>query len=373
MSISEFALIDRYFRDCGARRTDVPLGIGDDAAVLECPPGKQLVAAIDTLVEGVHFPVGSPPASIGHRALAVNLSDLAAMGAEPAWALLALTMREVREDWLSEFSRGLGTLAREHNVALVGGDTVSGPPTVTIQVLGFVERSRAIRRSGARPGDVVFVTGTPGDSAGGLAMELEAGAALAEQGSSPARGGSPSIGDQAHSPSRSAPHSIADQRDTAPVDRATLPTRCSPQSIQALRNRFLFPTPRVALGRALLDYASACIDVSDGLLGDAGKLANASGCAVDLEYSQIPISVALTDAFGEQRAREMALSGGEDYELCFTVPASRIDDMLNALPLERWSYTRIGVIKEGVGARVINNGTVMDFSHSGYDHFPSSR
>jgi thiamine-monophosphate kinase len=255
-------------------------------------------------------------------------------------------MREVREDWLSEFSRGLGTLAREHNVALVGGDTTSGPLTVTIQVLGFVERSRAIRRAGARPGDVVFVTGTLGDSAGGLAIELEAGAALAEQASAPVRGASRAVADQA---------------------------RCSPQSIEALRNRFLFPTPRVALGRALLDYASACIDVSDGLLGDAGKLAHASGCAVDLEYSQIPISVALTDAFGEQRAREMALSGGEDYELCFTVPASRVDDMLNALPLERWSYTRIGVIKDGVGARVINNGTVMDFSHSGYDHFPSSR
>ena len=325
MSLSEFELIDRYFRDCGARRADVPLGIGDDAAVLECPPGKQLVAAIDTLVEGVHFPVGSPPASIGHRALAVNLSDLAAMGAEPAWALLAITLREVQEEWLSEFSRGLCALALEHNVALVGGNTTAGPLSITIQILGFIEPSRALRRSGARPGDIVFVTGTPGDSAGGLSFELE--------------------------------------------NQKTL----SGPSHITLRNRFLFPTPRVSLGRHLLDYASACIDVSDGLLGDAGKLAQASGCAVELEYSAIPISVSLADAFGEQRARELALSGGEDYELCFTVPPSRIDDMLNALPLERWSYTRIGVIKDGVGARVIDNGTVMDFSHSGHEHFRSSR
>jgi thiamine-monophosphate kinase len=332
MPLSEFALIDRYFRDCGARRSDVPVGIGDDAALLVCPPGKQLVAAIDTLVEGVHFPVGSPPASIGHRALAVNLSDLAAMGAEPAWALLALTLREARDEWLAEFSRGLGSLAREHNVALVGGDTTSGPLTITIQVLGFVEPSRALRRSGAQPGDVVFVSGTPGDAAGGLAYELK-----------------------------------TDQGD-GPASISALPA-----SIAALRNRFLFPTPRVALGRSLLEFASACIDVSDGLLGDAGKLAHASGCAVELDYSTIPLSTALTDAFGEQRARELALSGGDDYELCFTVPPSRIDAMRAALPLGRWSYTPIGVIKAGTGARVIHNGTVMDFSHSGYDHFSASR
>jgi thiamine-monophosphate kinase len=320
MSLSEFALIDRYFRDCGARRTDVPLGVGDDAALLECPPGKQLVAAIDTLVEGVHFPVGSPPASIGHRALAVNLSDLAAMGAEPTWALLALTLREARDEWLTEFSRGLGALAREYNVALVGGDTTSGPLTITIQVLGFVEPTRALRRVGAQPGDIVFVSGTPGDAAGGLQFEL-----------------------QGH------------------------------KEFEALRNRFLFPTPRVALGRHLLDFASACIDVSDGLLGDAGKLAHASGCAVELEYSQIPLSAALTDAFGEQRARELALSGGDDYELCFTVHPSRVESLRTALSLERWSYTPIGVIKAGTGACVMHNGTVMDFSHSGYDHFSASR
>src|SRR5688572_27196209 len=147
MPLSEFALIDRFFRDCGARRGDVPLGIGDDAALLACPAGKQLVATIDTLVEGVHFPKGSSPRSIGHRALAVNLSDLAAMGAEPAWALLAITLPKPDESWLAEFSSGFCALARTHNVALVGGNTTSGPLSVSVQMLGFVEPSRALLRS----------------------------------------------------------------------------------------------------------------------------------------------------------------------------------------------------------------------------------
>jgi thiamine-monophosphate kinase len=324
MALSEFALIDRFFRDCGATRSDVPLGIGDDAAVLDVPPGKQLVAAIDTIVEGVHFPKGSAPASIGHRALAVNLSDLAAMGAEPAWALLSLTLPQADEQWLTEFSRGLGALARAHNVALVGGDTTSGPLSITIQVLGFIEPTRALRRAGGRAGDAVFVSGTPGDAAGGLALEL-----------------SPSANDTpAH---------------------------------MALRERFLFPTPRLELGRLLLDFASACIDVSDGLLGDAGKLAQASGCGVQLDYAALPVSPGLVAAVGEHRARELALTGGDDYELCFTVSPSRIEDMLNAVPAGKWGYTRIGVLTADPRAAVIRDGSVMQVSHSGFDHFASPR
>src|ERR1700722_2378199 len=157
MPLSEFALIDRYFRNCGYKRQDVRLGIGDDAALLDSPAGCDLVAAIDTLVSGVHFPHGSPPASIGHRVLAVNLSDLAAMGARPAWALLALTLPSVNELWLEEFTAGLATLARGHDVALVGGDTTSGPLCVTIQILGHVPKSTALLRSGGRPGDLLFV------------------------------------------------------------------------------------------------------------------------------------------------------------------------------------------------------------------------
>jgi len=320
MPLSEFALIDRYFRNCGVKRADVRLGIGDDAALLDCPAGCDLVAAIDTLVDGVHFPRGCPAASIGHRVLAVNLSDLAAMGARPAWALLALTLPNSDEAWLSEFAAGFSDLARGYDVALVGGDTTSGPLCATVQVLGHVPHSQALLRSGAKAGDLVFVSGTPGDAAAGLAVE---------QG-------------------RLAPTS-----DVASY----------------LRKRFLFPSPRMALGKCLRGFASACIDVSDGLLGDAGKLAHASGCGVELNYREIPISEALVEAVGDARARELALTGGDDYELCFTVHPDNVGKLRHELPPERWGYSLIGSIREAPGARVLENGNVMEFSHSGYDHF----
>ncbi len=320
MPLSEFALIDRYFRNCGVKRADVRLGIGDDAALLDSPAGCDLVAAIDTLVEGIHFPRGCPAASVGHRALAVNLSDLAAMGARPAWALLALTLPNSDEAWLSEFAAGFSDLARGHDVALVGGDTTSGPLCATVQVLGHVPRSRALLRSGARPGDLVFVSGTPGDAAGGLAVE---------QGR------------------------LATTSDVASY----------------LRKRFLFPSPRMALGKCLRGFASACIDISDGLLGDVGKLAHASGCGVELNYHELPVSEALVEAVGDARARELALTGGDDYELCFTVHPDNVGKLRHELPPERWGYSPIGSVREAPGAVVMEDGNVMEFSHSGYDHF----
>ncbi len=320
MALSEFALIDRYFRNCTPRRPDVRLGVGDDAALLDSPAGCDLVAAIDTLVDGVHFPHGCPAASVGHRVLAVNLSDLAAMGAKPAWALLALTLADIDEDWLAEFAAGFSELARAHDVALVGGDTTSGPLCATVQILGHVPRGQALLRSGARPGDLVFVSGTPGDAAGGLAVE---------QG-----------------------------RLQGSVDAMTY-----------LRKRFLYPTPRLALGKTLRGYANACIDVSDGLLGDAGKLAHASGCGVEIEYKDLPVSESLVEAVGEDKARELALTGGDDYELCFTVSPTNVSKLRQELPPERWGYSPIGVIRQTPGAAVMNNGNVMEFSHSGYDHF----
>lgn len=323
MSLSEFELIDRYFRGCGAKRADVHVGVGDDAAILECPAGAQLVAAVDSLVDGVHFPHGSLPASIGHRALAVNLSDLAAMGARPAWALLALTVPQVDESWLSEFAAGMATLARAHDVALVGGDTTSGPLCVTVQLLGHVPRSFGLLRSGGAAGDALFVSGTPGDAAAGLAIEQGHLAAAA-------------------------------------------------QSAAYLRERFLYPAPRVAMGECLRRYASACIDVSDGLLADAGKLAHASGCGVEIAYHQLPVSQALLGAVGEERARELALTGGDDYELCFSVRPAHVARMLAELPPERWGYTRIGALRETAGADVLRGGAVMSFSHCGYDHFTTS-
>ena len=322
MALSEFALIERYFRKAGAMRADVHVGVGDDAALMQCPPGVELVAAMDTLVEGVHFPRGSSPASIGHRALAVNLSDLAAMGARPAWALLALTLPQVEESWLEEFTAGLAALARAHDVALVGGDTTSGPLSVTVQILGHVVKSTALLRSGGRPGDRVFVSGTPGDAAAGLAIEL-----------------------------------------------SKLTAASDPDGY--LRKRFLYPSPRLALGDCLRGYASACIDVSDGLLGDVGKLAHASGCGVEVSLSDLPLSEELVSAVGEQRARELALTGGDDYEVCFTVPASNVDRLRHNLPPERWGYRCIGALREAPGTVVKQDGNVIEFSHSGYDHFAS--
>jgi thiamine-monophosphate kinase len=320
MPLSEFALIERYFRTCGAQRADVLLGVGDDAALLTPRAGCDLVAATDTLVAGVHFPHVSPAASIGHRALAVNLSDLAAMGARPAWALLALTLPAAEETWLAEFAAGFAALARAHEVALVGGDTTRGPLCVTVALLGHVPHGTALTRSGARVGDALFVSGTLGDAAAGLALE---------QG-----------------------------RLTAAADARAY-----------LRERFLLPTPRLALGERLRGHASGCIDVSDGLLADAGKLASASRAGAQLAYDAVPLSEPLQTTLGEERARQLAFTGGDDYELCFAVHAENVARLLTELPPERWGYTRIGVLCESAGASVMRDGTVMEFSHCGYEHF----
>jgi thiamine-monophosphate kinase len=242
------------------------------------------------------------------------------MGAHPAWALLALTVPIADERWLAEFARGLCALAGAHEVALVGGDTTRGPCCVTVQALGHLPPGSALRRSGARPGDALFLSGTTGDAAAGL---------LLRQGKLAA--------------------SAADEGE--------------------LRERFEFPTPRVALGEALRGHASACIDISDGLLGDAGKLAQASGCGVVISIEELPVSGALTRAVGAERARHLALTGGEDYELCFAVSPARVAELERALPSARWNYRRIGTVREAPGAIVTRGGTVMQFSHSGYDHF----
>jgi thiamine-monophosphate kinase len=320
MPLSESELITRFFRNCGARRRDVVLGVGDDAALLECPAGAQLVATTDTLVAGVHFPAATPAAAIGHRALAVNLSDLAAMGARPAWALLALTLPAAEAAWLTEFAAGFGALARAHEVALVGGDTTRGPLTISVQLLGHVPQGRALTRTGGRAGQLLYVSGSPGDAAAGLAIG------------------------QGH---LSAP----------------------PQAAPYLRERFLMPTPRVALGERLREYASSCIDVSDGLLGDAGKLAAASGVGLEVWYEALPVSRALVDSLGADGARELALTGGDDYELLFSVEPVRAAELERALPPQQWNYRQIGVLREAAGVVLTRAGSVMDFSHSGYQHF----
>ncbi len=274
MGLSEFDLIDRFFRDVGRIRSDVVLGVGDDGAILRCPPGHELVMVSDTLVAGVHFPLDAPARSVGHRALAVNLSDIAAMGATPAWALLSLTLPEVHERWLTEFAGGFSRLARTHEVQLVGGDTTRGPLSLSVQVVGMVPPETALRRSTARPGDLLFVSGRVGEAAGGLAL-LQATLAPRE-----------SLNDSVR---------------------------------RSLIERFEFPQPRLALALKLRGVASAAMDISDGLLADAEKLARASGLRLRIDLERLPQSAALAESFLPATATNLMLTGGDDYELLFSV------------------------------------------------------
>ncbi len=315
--MDETALIERYFRHLGAVRTDVALGIGDDAALLRPRSGCELVQTTDALVEQVHFLPGSPPRSLGHRALAVNLSDLAAMGATPAWALLSLTLPGIDEEWLGEFATGFGLLAREHEVALVGGNLSRGPLTITVQLSGQLSQGSALRRSGARPGEDVWVSGTLGDAAQG--------------------------------------------RSTAGAESANPRTRW-------LRERFEFPTPRVALGASLRGVATACIDLSDGLLADLARLAAASGCGAELELGSLPLSEALQAIAGEQ-AWQQALAGGEDYELCFTAPPGRAAALHALAAASAVRLTRCGHMRVEAGLELRRGGTVMQFSPAPFGHF----
>jgi len=313
----EFELIGRHFTGRGARREDVHTGVGDDGAVVAPPPGAELVLALDTLVDGVHFPAGFDARFVGHRALAVNLSDLAAMGAEPAWALLGLTIPSPDEHWLAGFSAGFDALARRHGVALVGGDTTRGPLTVTVTLAGTVPEGAALRRDGARAGDDLWVSGTPGDAAAGLRIL---------QGRLNAQG----------------------------------------RAREALLARFQSPQARVALGVALRGIATACIDLSDGLLGDLGKLCAASGVGADLASRELPLSAGLCSVALPAERVQFALAGGDDYELLFTAdPADRA--RLTALDAGV-VLRRIGAVTGGGGVLVDGAPPARDAGH-GFDHF----
>lgn len=317
MSLGEFDIISKYFANRGAR-DDVPLGVGDDAAVIDTQPGRRLVVAMDTIVEGVHFLSGAAAEDIGYRALAVNLSDLAAMGAQPSWMLLSLSLPNADERWLDAFAGGLFELADAHDVALVGGDTVRGPLVITVQVGGWIERDRFLTRSGAQPGDEIFVSGIPGEAAAGLSL-LRRGA----------------------------------QQEEASA---------------RLRERFLRPTPRVDLGRALRSVASAAMDVSDGLLVDLEKLCAASGCGAQLDLDTLPASSAMQALFDEEECLQFALAGGDDYELLFCVtPANAA--AARARSIVGTPVTRIGVMTAGKGVRCLRKGHEYFAARAGYDHF----
>jgi thiamine-monophosphate kinase len=315
--VAEFSLIERIRRRAAARE-DVVLGIGDDAALLRVPPGRELAVAMDTLNAGVHFADGTAAADVGWKALAVNLSDLAAMGAEPAWCTLSLSLPQADAAWLDGFLDGFLELAAAHRVALVGGDTTRGPLSVCVTVHGLIEPGSALRRDGARVGDAVWVSGTLGDAAGALRQWQQQG-----------------VG----------------------VD-------------PALRDRLDRPTPRVALGRALRGIAHAAIDVSDGLLADLGHVCAASGLAAEIELDALPCSAALAAAFDRDTRRALQAAGGDDYELCFTAPAeasAAIGALARALALP---LARIGRTVEGAGVRALTaDGTPWQPARAGYEHF----
>ncbi|WP_182335285.1 thiamine-phosphate kinase [Stenotrophomonas acidaminiphila] len=321
MSLDEFALIERIARRTRAR-ADIVLGIGDDAALLQPAPGQQLAVTADTLNAGVHFPAESAPADIGWKALAANLSDLAAMGAVPAWCTLSLSLPQAEGDWLDAFADGLFALADASGIAVVGGDTTRGPLSISITAMGQVPAAQALRRDGARVGDDIWVSGHPGEAAGALR--------LWHQGRLDVRG---VVADAAH---------------------------------ERLRQRLQRPMPRLALGLALRSCAHAAADVSDGLLADLGHIASRSGVAAMLQADAVPLSAALRTALGDAAALDCALRGGDDYELCFTAAPERRQAVQAlaadlALPL-----ARIGVITEGRGVHCEGDAGA---GRSGYRHF----
>jgi len=330
--VAEFELIALIRDRCAVAREDVRLGIGDDAALLAVPAGHLLAVSTDTLVAGVHFPIATHAADIGWKALAVNLSDLAAMGATPAWATLALTLPEADARWVEQFADGFAALAGEFKLALVGGDTTQGPLSITVTVHGFVPVDGALLRSGARVGDGIFVTGTPGDAAAGLRC-LDRNAAAAELLS-------------------------------APVGLR-----------EALTARLNRPVPRVAQGLALRGRATACIDVSDGLVADLGHICAASGVGAQLDADALPASSALLGLFDPATRRAFQLNGGDDYELCFTAPDQDAGALLGDLARSGCGATRIGriVAERGDAAvqiRVTDSaGTSLPIARAGWEHF----
>ena len=347
--MSEFDLIATYFtwddfdkqshqaNTTIQKTSNVIKSVGDDAAVLSLAPNLHLVTSIDTLVSGVHFPVNTNAYDIGYKCLAVNLSDLAAMGAKPEWFTLALTLPDINHDWLSEFSRGLKTLAEETGISLVGGDTTSGPLAISIQVMGSVEAGKALFRNGAQLGDKIYVTGTLGDGAAGLA-------------------------------------SLQDRLDLSDLHASHCQKRL---------NR---PTARLNEVDLIKNFATACIDVSDGLLQDLSHILNQSNLvssemALDssldtredteselgakLDLSQIPFSNALK-SINNQQALSFALTGGDDYELLFTVPEAIHADFLKAMNSNDFVVTCIGAIT--------NEKDIIDYynnplNEKGFIHF----
>ena len=359
MSLSERDIIDRYFSlpELVLPRPEIELGPGDDAAVLRVPAGKHLVVSTDALVAGAHFPLDAAADLIAKRALAVNLSDLAAMAAEPLCFTLALTLPRADAEWLRAFSGGLAELAGEFRCSLVGGDISRGPLQIAIQVHGLCAAGRELRREGARPGQNVYVTGWVGDGALGLAsLGLAAGGGESRP---PRHSRSDGCLSASASVSKSA---MPDTGFNAPV--AELPRRCRAHFHAA----YFLPRPRVDFALAAAPLIACAIDVSDGLLGDAGHLAAAGGVGITLCPERFPFSPAARGCANSESRLRAALAGGDDYELCFTAdPANEQELMAIAAGMEL-PLTCIGAVAAGEGVRC--GGAELELSS--FDHFRGS-
>jgi thiamine-monophosphate kinase len=320
--MGEFDFIARLAGRVRAR-SDVALGIGDDAALLAPEAGCEQVVAVDTMVAGVHFPLDADPADVGHKLAAVNLSDLAAMGAEPRHALLALTLPSLDPGWVEPFLDGLLALLGRHEVALVGGDTTRGPATLTLTLIGSVPAGQALRRGGAGAGDLVCVSGWLGDAAAALALR---GSPRPEEGEI----------------------RLARER---------------------LDQRLARPTPRVALGLALRGLASACIDVSDGLYADLDHIARASGLAAVVDPARLPASRAFTTAIDDPAWCQRLQGGGDDYELCFTLPRDREAALAELARKAHVPLTVIGEMGPGIGVHRLDPDGSLRPAGRGWDHF----
>ncbi|MBB3167047.1 thiamine-phosphate kinase [Simiduia aestuariiviva] len=319
MAVSEFELIKRYFYQ-SARAFGVNMGIGDDCALLSVPDNKVLAVSMDTLVGGIHFPRNADPELIAERALRVNLSDLAAMGAEPLWFTLGLTMPKVDEQWLEGFSKGLLSVADEYNIALVGGDTTRGPLAITIQVHGAVEQDYAFMRGNARLGDVVFVTGQLGNAAAALSVirqELNVGKS----------------------------------------------------AFSYFMSHYYRPEPRLKDAKLLRGLTHCAIDISDGLLADLGHICEESGVGAKIDIERVPVSAALNKVAEAEQIADWALGGGDDYQLCFTVPQENLAKVEQLIENGKLRATAVGEIVKGSGVACLLEGEPYEPKRRGYSHF----
>lgn len=322
--MKEFELIKHFFTQQAVKRKDVLLGIGDDCAVVASTERQDIVVTTDTLVAGVHFPFETSPRAIGHKAVAVNLSDIAAMGAKPSWLSLAITLPEVDENWLVEFSKGVFDLCEFYNVQLIGGDTTQGPLSITITAQGLTPEGKYLSRSGAKAGDWLYVTGDLGDAA--LALQ--------------------------HYKKQVTVNSDFVEKIQAKLD---------------------YPRPRVLVGQTLREYASSAIDLSDGLLADLGHICRASNVGANIVLNAVPLSEIMQETLSFDDAVNLALSGGDDYELLFTVSEDNKVGMETAISQAGMavSVTCIGQINATKTITTTLNNKPVPIKSSSFEHFSS--